>query len=156
MCIAGSIFDVCGISYIYSLLKSPFISPFRLKKTRTMRLFPEVYQVIEKCDPIDRIILPRRFSRNAEPVFQRFTTQYASRSHRLLSSLECLEREVRACSPSETKISRRKEWSDEKLPCSGLWKWLDTTVYQSPRYAVPDMGRFAVLEKLQGKLLYAT
>lgn len=118
MCIAGSIFDVCGISNIYSFLKSPFISPFRLKKTRTMRLFPEVYRVIERCDPIDRIILPRRFSRNAEPVFQRFTTQYASRSHRLLSSLECLEREVRACSPSETKISRRKEWSDEKLRIS--------------------------------------
>lgn len=118
MCIAGSIFDVCGISYIYSFLKSPFISPFRLKKTRTMRLFPEVYRVIERCDPIDRIILPRRFSRNAEPVFQRFTTQYASRSHRLLSSLECLEREVRACSPSETKFSRTKEWSDEKLRIS--------------------------------------
>lgn len=83
-----------------------------------MRLFPEVHQVIERCDPIDRIILPRRFSRNAEPVFQQLTTQYASRSHRLLSSLECLKREVRAWLPSETKFSKRKEWSDEKLRIS--------------------------------------
>lgn len=83
-----------------------------------MRLFPEVHQVIERCDPIDRIILPRRFSRNAEPVIQQLTTQYASRSHRLLSSLECLKREVRAWLPSETKFSKRKEWSDEKLRIS--------------------------------------
>lgn len=83
-----------------------------------MRLFPEVHQVIERCDPIDRIILPRRFSRNAEPVFQQLTTQYASRSHRLLSSLECLKREVRAWLLSETKFSKRKEWSDEKLRIS--------------------------------------
>lgn len=93
-----SIVSVCLIIHStswHSLLTSSIFHWFSIGKSRARSLFPRLSSVKFGFSIVRKDLLPRRIRGKAKPALKTCINGFNSRSYRLLSSLDELEREVR-------------------------------------------------------------